>query len=87
MTVANARAKGGTPITGPDANPVTVIRAREDRAPTWRQLFKLTATLAELAGLEAPKSAAAASALIGQLEQLKSDGVPVPGAGADGCPF
>jgi hypothetical protein len=56
-----------------DVSPVTVVRkARADRAPSWRQLYRIAMTLSELAGLEAPNSAAAASALIGKLETLQS---------------
>jgi hypothetical protein len=66
-------------------------KASSDRCPSWRQLYRITCTLSELAGIEPPKSAAAASALISQLEALQggSDDGPalVTVTAGDGCPF
>lgn len=47
-------------------------KASSERCPSWRQLYRLTATLCEVAGVAAPKTAADASALIDQLDALTS---------------
>lgn len=62
-------------------------KASNERCPSWRQLYRITATLCETAGIEAPHTAAEASALIEQLDALS--GTHEGGeetAGVD-CPF
>jgi hypothetical protein len=62
---------------------------RANRCPSWRQLYRITATLCEVAGVEAPHTALEASALIERLDALQSDApmpVQVDAVGAD-CPF
>lgn len=65
-------------------------KAKTDRCPSWRQLYRITATLCEAAGIEAPTSAAAASELIERLDALTGTHEPVAvdvvKAGND-CPF
>lgn len=63
-------------------------KAKTDRCPSWRQLYRITATLCEAAGIEAPTSAAAASELIERLDALSAEPAAVTvDAVADGCPF
>jgi hypothetical protein len=66
-------------------------KAKTDRCPSWRQLYRITCTLSELAGIEAPKTAAAASELIGRLDTLagaEPAAVTVTrGADCDDIPF
>jgi hypothetical protein len=71
-------------------------KAKTDRCPSWRQLYRITCTLCEAAGIEAPKSAAAASELIARLDaitgaseaQAAPEAAPlvVDAVGSD-CPF
>jgi hypothetical protein len=66
-------------------------KAKTDRCPSWRQLYRITATLCEAAGIEVPQSAAAASALIERLDALQGGTAAEPAAvtitpGID-CPF
>jgi hypothetical protein len=66
-------------------------KAKTERCPSWRQLYRLTATLCEAAGIEAPHTAADASALIERLDVLVGGetepvAVAVVKAGDD-CPF
>lgn len=65
-------------------------KAKTDRCPSWRQLYRITATLCEAAGIEAPTSAAAASDLIARLDALNGaepEPAPVTVTAADDCPF
>jgi hypothetical protein len=61
---------------------------RASRCPSWRQLYRLTATLCEVAGVEAPHTALEASALIERLDALQSGApMPVQVEVGDDCPF
>lgn len=57
---------------------------RAERCPSWRQLYRITATLCEAAGIEAPKTARDASALIERLDALSGTH---EGGKVDTCPF
>lgn len=64
-------------------------KAKTDRCPSWRQLYRITATLCEAAGIDAPTSAAAASDLIDRLDALAA-APPAPVTvtrSGDDCPF
>ena len=63
-------------------------KAKTDRCPSWRQLYRITATLCEAAGIEAPTSAAAASDLIERLDALQAaPSEPLKVTKANDCPF
>jgi hypothetical protein len=70
-------------------------KAKTDRCPSWRQLYRITATLCEAAGIEAPHTASEASELIDRLDALQAgthEPVAAPvavqvDAVGDGCPF
>jgi arylsulfatase A-like enzyme len=62
-------------------------KAATDRCPSWRQLYRITATLCEAAGVDHPKTAAEASELIARLDALATheSGPAVEYVTADGC--
>lgn len=68
-------------------------KTSSERCPSWRQLYRITATLCEAAEIEAPKTAAAASELIARLDALSgaetaAETVAEPETvAADACPF
>jgi hypothetical protein len=69
-------------------------KASSERCPSWRQLYRITATLCEAAGIDSPKSAADASALIAQLDAIANGPEAAPcthedeaAPEGDGIPF
>lgn len=65
-------------------------KTADERCPSWRQLYRITATLCETAGVDHPKTAAEASALIAALDALGgTHGAPasVEIKTGDVCPF